>query len=169
MSGTPVLPPRQLFARVTWATLAVLLLTSAHHVYGAYLYHTPWRVHVAYVSAATAAVIAASLLIIRSHPHDAAGRIAFWLFASVTIALPIVGIGLFEGAYNHVLKDALYVGGASPALMHRLFPPPAYELPNDALFEISGVLQVLPAAVSGWYLYRLLRSRPAGSTMAASA
>jgi hypothetical protein len=32
--------------------------------------------------------------------------------------------------------------------MTRLFPPPTYELPNDAFFEITGILQVVPAALA---------------------
>jgi hypothetical protein len=43
----------------------------------------------------------------------------------------------------------------------RLFPPPKYELPNDAFFEITGVLQVVPAALAAAKLYRLARSRRA--------
>ena len=37
----------------------------------------------------------------------------------------------------------------------RLFPAPTYEMPNDVLFEITGVLQVVPAALAAWHLYRM--------------
>lgn len=48
----------------------------------------------------------------------------------------------------------------SPTLLHRLFPPPTYELPNDLLFELLGVAQVVPAAIAAWRLVTEgLRSR----------
>ena len=91
---------------------------------------------------------------------NVADHLAFWVFAGVTIVFRVAAIGLFEGAYNHVLKDALYFAGASTSLLVQMFPPPAYELPNDAFLEITGVMQVVPASVTGWLLYRrLVRSR----------
>ena len=150
---------QNLLSRVTWYGLAVLLLTTVHHVYGAYIYHTPWRLHVAFGSGFAAAVIIGSLLVLRRHTDDVAHRIAFWAFVGVSLVIPIAAIGLFEGGYNHVLKDALYFAGASTSLMIRMFPPPTYELPNNAFFEITGMLQVVPASVTGWFLYRLLRLR----------
>jgi hypothetical protein len=43
----------------------------------------------------------------------------------------------------------------APAVMVRLFPPPTYEMPNDAFFEITGMLQVVPAALAAWDVYRM--------------
>ena len=77
---------------------------------------------------------------------------------------PCARSGFFEGGYNHVLKDVLHFGGASPALMRRLFPPPRYELPDDAFFEVTGVLQVVPAAITGYYLCRFVQERLRGTT-----
>jgi hypothetical protein len=81
------------------------------------------------------------------------GRISafvFWMFFVVTL-VPSVGlIGFYEGIYNHILKNILYYGGADMNMLHTLFPPPKYELPNDAWFEITGVLQgviVVPLAI----------------------
>lgn len=73
---------------------------------------------------------------------------------------PFLGFGVFEGVYNHGVKDALYFAHASPDLMLRLFPPPTYEMPNNAFFEITGVLQIVPGIVTGHYLYRFLSERP---------
>lgn len=149
---------QHLLSRVIWYALAGLLLTTVHHVYGAYVYQTPWRLHVAFISGFAAAVIVGSLLVLRSHSDDAARRIAFWALVGVTLVIPVAAIGLFEGGYNHVLKDALYLAGSSTSLMIRMFPPPMYELPNNAFFEITGAMQVVPASVTGWFLYRLVRS-----------
>jgi peroxiredoxin len=65
----------------------------------------------------------------------------------------------FEGLYNHVVKNLLSFGGASSALMTRLFPAPTYGLPNDVFFEITGILQVVPAAAAAWYLFRMTQRR----------
>ena len=37
-----------------------------------------------------------------------------------------------------------YFAGASPVVMARLFPPPTFEMPNDAFFEITGIHQDVP-------------------------
>lgn len=44
-------------SRAFSAALAILLLTSLHHAYGAYVCHTPWRLHVVLVAALTASVL----------------------------------------------------------------------------------------------------------------
>ncbi len=156
---------RTLLRRAAMWDLAVLFLTTVHHVYGAYRYHTLWRLHVAFVSGAAAAALVAAVLVVQRSTRARAATVAFGVFAGITILLPVIGIGLFEGGYNHALKNALYFGGASPALMRQLFPPPAYEMPGDAFFEITGVLQVVPAMLAGWHVYRVARSRSAVGDM----
>src|SRR5262245_40794597 len=81
------------------------------------------------------------------------------VFVLTTLASPVISFGLVEGLYNHVVKNLLYVAGAPAAVLARLFPPPMYEMPNDVFIEISGVLQVVPAALATWFLYRFLRPR----------
>lgn len=162
MSTTSISSQRRL-SQATWSALGVLLLTSVHHVYGAFVYHTPWRLHVAPVAGLIAAAIVGTRLVLRRHSDDAAGHIAFWAFAGITLVFPVAAIGFFEGGYNHVLKNALYFAGAPTSVMVRLFPPPTYELPNDAFFELTGVMQALLGAVTCWLLYRLVQSRSAAS------
>jgi hypothetical protein len=43
--------------------------------------------------------------------------------------------------------------------MMRLFPPPAYEMPNNGFFEITGVIQVIPGFMTGYYLYRFVQEQ----------
>ena len=152
-------PFQELSSRVASFAFAVLLLTTVHHVYGAYVYHTPWRLHAAFVSGFAAAAIMGSLLVLRRQTSEVTRRIAFRLFAAVTLAIPVLLIGLFEGGYNHVLKDALYFSGAPLSLMTRLFPAPTYEMPNNVFFEVTGVMQLVPGMLTAWFLYRLLRLR----------
>jgi hypothetical protein len=135
-----------------------LILTSLHHAYGAYAYATPWRLHVAFIASATALVVLVALAVLRAHPDGWLGTAAWWLFALAVLMVPILFLGVFEGLYNHVLKNALFFAGLPARDMVRLFPPPQYELPNDAFFEFTGVLQVVPAALAAPRLYRLVRS-----------
>jgi hypothetical protein len=50
------------------------------------------------------------------------------------------------------------------SLLRRLFRPPRYELPDDALFEVTGVLQAVPAAITGYCLARLVQERRSGGS-----
>jgi hypothetical protein len=149
--------------RIVLGGMAVSLLTSVHHHYGASVYKTPWRRHAAPVSGLATAVALGSLLVLRRRTTGLADAIAFWVLTADTPVVHVGGFGVFEGGYNHVLKDALYLGGASPALLRRIFPPPRYELPDDAFFEVTGVLQVVPAAITGYYLCRAVQERLSGA------
>jgi peroxiredoxin len=141
---------------VTRGAVATLVLTSVHHVYGAFAYATPWRLHVLGLTVPAMLVIALSKQRVVRPPTNAVAR---WAFILTTLAVPILGIGLFEGFYNHLVKDALFFCGAPRALMTRFFPPPTYEMPNDAFFEVTGVAQVVAGALTAWHLYRFADSR----------
>jgi hypothetical protein len=159
MFSTVSVVTQETLSRVTRYALAVLLLTSVHHAYGAYAYHTPWRLHAVFVSAFAAAAIISALIVHQRNADETVREIAFWVFTAVVLVIPTALIGLFEGAYNHALKNALYFAGASLTLMDRLFPPPTYELPNDVFFEATGVMQAILGSITAWLLYRLVRSR----------
>lgn len=145
--------------RESLGAASVFAVTTVHHVYGAHIYNTAWRIHAAIVSGLATALIGTSLWLFRKHWGNAVGVVAFWSFTVVTLLVPFLGFGVFEGAYNHVLKDALYFAHSSPGLMMRLFPPPAYEMPNNGFFEITGVIQVIPGFMTGYYLYRFVQEQ----------
>jgi hypothetical protein len=151
---------RRLEHRALIAGSTVLTLTSVHHVYGAIRYHTPERYYAAVLGAAALVVLLRALFINRTTASDAAGRAAWWVFWGVNAIVAVLLIGTLEGFYNHLVKVVLYFGGASGALMRTLFPAPIYEMPNDAFFEVTGVLQVLPASAAAYYLVALLSHRP---------
>jgi carbon starvation protein CstA len=122
--------------RTTLFSLILMVLTSFHHVYGALVYNTPWRFHVLFISIPVA--IAILLLSARlSGKMD----IKFWTYWALVLFPTILMLGVFEGLYNHLLKDFLYFTGFSRETLQTLFPPPKYEMPNDFLFELTGILQ----------------------------
>ena len=143
-------------SRALWWTIASVVLTTVHHFYGAIIYHTPWREHAAIVAVVTVLVSTASFRVHRSQADERAGMIAFWVFVAITLLVAVLGIGIFEGGYNHTLKNILYFTTGDAALMKRLFPPPTYEMPNDAFFEITGVLQFPLGLVTGWNLIKAI-------------
>lgn len=138
--------------------LATLGLTAAHHAYGAVRYDTPWRLHGAFVALGIGLALAATSSAYRRHPDTPLGRFAGWTLAIMVLVFPVLVVGLFEGLYNHVAKDVLFLAGAPRDVLARMFPPPAYEMPNDAWFELSGVLQVVPAALACGALLRFVRA-----------
>jgi hypothetical protein len=120
----------------------LMILTSVHHVYGAYIYNTLWRLHVLFLSIPTIilTVFLGKILVKRKYQQR---KILAWLYWTVILGVSIVMFGLFEGAYNHLLKDLLFYAGVSDTILLKMFPPPTYEMPNDFLFEFTGVLQAV--------------------------
>jgi hypothetical protein len=136
----------------------VYVLTIVHHVYGAIVFDTPWRLHAAVLGAAG---IAATLLLTRGSTRLGP------LLAGLTLVLAVGLIGGFEGGYNHAFKLLLFFGGAAPGTMHRLFPPPTYELPSDVLFEVTGVLQFVAGLLAARASVALWRRRPGSAALRA--
>lgn len=122
--------------KVAITIMVVYLITSIHHVYGAWLYETPWRNHIA-TQGATWLIISYIILLAYVKWNKKLIMCVFVVFAGFFF---VGAIGFYEGAYNHVLKNILYFAGMSEDVLHQMYPPPKYELPNDWLFEISGVL-----------------------------
>jgi hypothetical protein len=154
-NATPT--PRAIASDITRQALTGLFLTSAHHAYGAYVYRTPWRNHVLLITIPASLVIVGSQAMVRKDPGGRRATVARRVFALTVVTLPVLVFGGFEGLYNHVVKNVLYFSGASAGLMTKLFPPPRYEMPDNLIFEITGVLQVIPAALIVRHLFRMIR------------
>jgi hypothetical protein len=61
----------------------------------------------------------------------------------------VVGVGFFEGGYNHLLKTILWAAGVPAPTLLRMFPPPVYVLPSSVVFEATGILQLVLGIVAG--------------------
>lgn len=142
--------------KVLLAQVAILVLTIVHHLYGAAIYDTPWRHHVALIALPMLAVLIVAYGVYRwRYPHWL-GKTSLCLFIALS-SMVIAWIGVFEGGYNHLLKNILFFAGLSQDVLVQLFPPPAYEMPNDLWFEVSGVLQFFIALYAIRCLFRLWR------------
>ncbi|APR79004.1 Hypothetical protein A7982_04351 [Minicystis rosea] len=133
---------------VALGAITTLVATAIHHVYGSLRYATPWRLHGAAVAFALCVPVALAYTGYRRSPGTRAGRISGGSLTALALAFPAAAIGIFEGAYNHLAKNIFFFAGAPRDLLFRMFPPPTYELPNDAFFEITGIGQTIPAAMT---------------------
>ena len=133
-------------SRIAWYSVALAILTTIHHVYGSVIYNTPWRLHILMMSIP---VIILTLILERQlRKKEVSSKcVRFWLLYFITLVPSLGFIGVFEGIYNHLLKNIMYFGGAGEGLLQTLFPAPTYEMPNDLLFEITGVMQGVIAVV----------------------
>lgn len=120
----------------------IVLLTSIHHIYGAIHYQTPWRLHTLHINIPLFLTVA--FLLFYSLKERPSARKMGKLAVMITIVTWIIWVGLYEGVYNHLIKDILFFSGLSGQMMLNLFPPPTYEMPNDVFFEVTGILQIVP-------------------------
>jgi hypothetical protein len=147
----------QLVSKVSLYSNLLMILTSLHHVYGAIIYNTPWRNHVLLVSIPVM-VITVLLKNYLSKNQFTAKSFRFWLLWIIILIPSLALIGMFEGVYNHIIKNIMFFGGASGALLMQLFPPPKYEMPDDFIFELTGILQGILVVPVALYLVQLTKS-----------
>jgi hypothetical protein len=134
----------------------LMILTSVHHLYGAIVYNTSWRLH---VLALSLPVIIATLYLNRLLERDNFKSYWFWIYWTIILLPSIAAIGIFEGLYNHILKNILFFGGLSKNWLDRLFPPGTYEMPDNLFFEITGIMQGIVTMPLIIYFVRLTLHR----------
>ena len=129
-------------AKVSLYSNALMTVTSIHHVYGAVVYHTPWRLHILMVSIPVIifTLVVSNFLIRREFPGKHLLLLFYWF---ITLIFSIILIGGYEGVYNHALKNVFFFLGASESILARMFPPSMYVMPNNFLFELTGVMQAV--------------------------
>jgi len=102
------------FRRLALWTIALVTFTSIHHIYGGAVYATSWRIIMPILFFIPMLVLTLAL------QYQASIRTSRTLLITYTLLCVIVwviGIGVFEGGYNHVLKNVLYYSRASKELM----------------------------------------------------
>lgn len=139
LSSTIAASHKQHF-RAGAVAVAVLLLTSIHHAYGAYAFDTPWRLHIIAFAVPAAIAIVAMLFYAAVMFDRSTARLAAVLAAILILLFPVAAIGIYEGGYNHVFKNLVNFTSGE-AVARALFPPPLYEMPQDFIFEATGIAQ----------------------------
>jgi putative ABC transport system permease protein len=167
MSSTTHSVQHQVATGPVHAAKALLLATAAqtavvimHFLHGARTYDDPGRLHVI-VPALVALALAAALTGVFLWRPRPTTLIPLFLVT----AIPFVAVfGLFHGAYGHALKLILFFSGASKETIEWLFMSPDYVWPSDFLFELSGVLTLVAAALVAYWLQRLVRLTSGGAS-----
>lgn len=149
---------RRLIVIAATTAMAAGLISGGHHWYGAVAYDTPWRLQVSYWIAVAPLFVVGLLYVYWKFTEAIAGRIAVWFVFFVAVVFQ-TGFTLFECVYSHVLKNLLYFGGAPQTLLAKLYPAPTYHLPDNWLFELLGVLQLV-GLIAAWYAFRVFLGRP---------
>jgi hypothetical protein len=144
--------PRSIF-RTTASALGVLVMTSVHHIYGAVIFDTPWRLHIVFVSIPVALIILGAIPLGRT-AGGLPSRLASWTYVALVGIFAIAMIGIYEGGYNHLLPNIQYVLGVDHPLREGLYEPP-----DDLAFQLTGIAQFVVAIIAAWELWRLISSR----------
>lgn len=150
------LRPTNSYFRAGAAAILTLVLTSVHHAYGAVIYGTPWRLHILHFAIPAGVALVVLLLVGSARRNKPSGRLSTWAAVAIILVFPVAMIGLYEGAYNHALKNIVYFG-LGEGLARAVFPPPTYEMPNDLVFELTGIAQFPLSIVSAVLAVGLLR------------
>lgn len=151
--------------RLAFTALALLALTAVHHAYGAYVFDTIWRLHILIPASVVAIAIMAGLRLARAE-HAVYATGGRWLTAAAALIFPIVLIGVWEGGYNHLIKNLVYFS-AGADFARTVFPAPTYEMPGDVFFEVSGVAQFGLALYGLWQAIKAVGALAGGRSVAA--
>jgi len=142
--------------RAALTTGALLALTIVHHAYGAIIYQTPWRFHVAPPALGAMLLLVVALVAHQELGDTRGGRLGLGVALAVIFGV-VVGVGFFEGGYNHLFKTIVWAAVVPTPTLLRMFPPPMYVLPSSVVFEATGILQLVVgiwAARDGIRLWR---------------
>lgn len=124
---------------MVWS-VSTMVLTLIHHGYGAAIYDEPFRLHVALFALPVIIVLLAAYAGFEKMRSPAWRNILLTIFLVVTVVFPVLTIGVYEGGYNHVVKNVLYFAGVPIDILNQMYPS-IYELPNDLVFELTGMAQ----------------------------
>ena len=144
---------RRVVVALAVAVLVETGLVLGHFAHGARVYEDPARLHV--VTPATVFAVLALLLCgaYLWRPSPLTRRLLGGQVAFVYVAV----FGGYHGAFSHAAKDLLFLAGVGPERLESIFDSPDFALPNDVMFEVTGLATLGGAVVVLWLLIRLFR------------
>ena len=128
---------------MAWS-VGTMVMTIIHHLYGAMIYDEPFRLHAAIVAMPVIVILLISYTSYQNVHNTRIRNASRTIFLVVTVLFSVGAIGIYEGGYNHLLKNLLFFGGISIQTLDRMYPS-IYELPNNFLFEATGIMQLVTA------------------------
>lgn len=138
-------------------SVGTMVMTIIHHFYGAYIYDEPFRLHVAIIAMPVIVILLATFFGQRWSRNRAWQRGLRVTFIGTTLLFSVAAIGVYEGGYNHLVKDLLFFAGVPTEFLDRMYPS-VYELPNNFFFEFTGVAQFFTGIACGLSVLRPSRS-----------
>jgi hypothetical protein len=141
---------KPLINRAVLAILAAYAVTTIHHIFGGVVDSAENRLLIPGILAPLIMIAVVSLYLLRRN-GNAAPLITFAIVALVWVLL----LGLLHGGYAHLYKDIVFLVDAPPSLYYSLNPSEHYP-PDNAFFEVTGVLDVVGAAFVAYTAARLI-------------
>lgn len=135
--------------------VAVVFVTTVHHVWGAWIYDTPWRLHIVFIGIPVAVTFSVLLVFAARRHGTAEGRLAMWIAVTLIVGFCTLLLGLYEGGYNHVLKNIVYF---TRGPVRWMFPDGVTGIPDDVFFEVSGMAHLPAGIFAGLACWRLVRA-----------
>lgn len=123
-------------------SVGTMVMTIIHHLYGAMIYDEPFRLHAAIFAMPVIVILLISYTSYQNGHNTRIRNSSRTIFIVVSVLFSVGTIGIYEGGYNHLLKNLLYFGGISIETLDRMYPS-IYELPNNFLFEATGIMQLM--------------------------
>ena len=110
----------------------------------AYIYNTPERLHVLAISIPVIALTLFFDYLFKKQPEPRS-KLLVGLYGAVILIPSLVLIGILEGVYNHIFKNLLFFSNVPEDIIKKVFfgfyDPALVEMPNDIIFELTGMLQ----------------------------
>lgn len=148
--------------KLSFLSNLLMVLTSVHHIYGAAIYLTPARLHILYMSIP---VLTTTLLLNRQlQRSNNRQTIIARTHRTIILVFSILLTGMYEGVYNHILKNIFFFGGATAEVMDTFFPAGIYEMPDDIFFELTGIGQGILGILVLNSFVKLTRARISNQT-----
>ncbi|WP_276369785.1 hypothetical protein [Chryseolinea sp. H1M3-3] len=129
-------------SKLNFYSNVLMLITSLHHVYGAMVYETPWRLHVLLLSIPVVILTTTIHWLVKNRAGKWKNHLSV-INGLIILVFSIILIGAYEGVYNHAIKNIVFFSGIDDGILAKMFPSPKYVLPNNLLFESTGVMQAI--------------------------
>jgi len=132
--------------------LAMGTVTTVHHLHAAlYLHPEGSSMHVVWNEMVLLPIVLVSMFFyVRNR-----SRIALWVYLAIALA-GFVGLGLYEGGWNHTLGLLAHMRIDSPATQLNLLLPA--NDPHRWFYELSGVATFLLAMLASYYSWAFARA-----------
>jgi hypothetical protein len=146
----------QLINRAAQSILALYAITFIHHVYGGIVDGDTKRLYVPIIGAIPLLITQFSLYQYRR----TRGGIALASFSIVTVLWWVIIHGLLHGGYAHTYKDILFLSGVPTDMVQKFYyplNPTEHYPPDNILFEVTGVLEMVTAYFVALFTLRLIR------------